>query len=126
VQAIERDSWKGIEEVGIATGSFGAFYRNMVPRLARRGALHILFVKHEDKDIAFFLGGLFGDTYRGLQASFKEEHRAWSLGNLCQLAMLERLPKQVRYYDLGSAGLQYKTRWAEQTITSEVLVVLSS
>lgn len=126
VQSIERDSWKGIEEVGIATGSFGAFYRNMVPRLARRGALHVLFVQHEGNDIAFLLGGLFGDTFRGLQASFKEQHRAWSLGNLCQFAMLERLPKHVRYYDLGSAGLQYKTRWAEQTITSEVLVVLSS
>lgn len=126
VQSIECNSWKGIEEVGIATGSFGAFYRNMVPRMARRGSLHVLFVKHEGRDIAFFLGGLFGDTFRGLQASFNEQHRAWSLGNLCQLAMLERLPKQVRYYDLGSAGLQYKTRWAEQTITSEVLVVLSS
>jgi len=126
VQTIERDSWKGIEEVGIAKGSFGAFYRNMVPRLARREALHVLFIQHEGKDVAFFLGGLFGDTFRGLQASFKEQHRAWSLGNLCQMAMLERLPKQVRYYDLGSAGLQYKIRWAEQIITSEVLVVLSS
>lgn len=125
VQAVEQTSWKGIDDVGIARGAFGAFYRNMVPRLARRGALHVLFAQHGGQDVAFMVGGLFGDTFRGLQASFNEQHRAWSLGNLCQLGMIERLPSHVQFYDLGSTGLPYKGRWAERTITSEVLVVLS-
>lgn len=126
VQAVESTSWKGRDEVGIATGAFGAFYRNMVPRLTRRQALHVLFARHDGKDVAFLLGGLFGDTFRGLQASFNEAYRTAGLGNLCQIEMLRRLPADVQFYDLGSAGLDYKARWAERTVTSEVLVVLAA
>lgn len=126
VQAVEATSWKGRDEVGIATGSFGAFYRNMVPRLTERRSLHVLFARHAGQDVAFLLGGLFGDTFRGLQVSFNEGYRSWGLGNLCQLEMLRRLPADVQFYDLGSSGLDYKARWAERTVTSEVLVVLAA
>ncbi|MDX2018666.1 MAG: GNAT family N-acetyltransferase [Deltaproteobacteria bacterium] len=126
VQAVECTSWKGRDDVGIAAGSFGAFYRNMVPRLTRRQSLHVLFAKQGDKDVAFLLGGLFGDTFRGLQASFNESYRALGLGNLCQFEMLRRLPADVLFYDLGSSGLDYKARWAERTVTSEVLIVLAA
>lgn len=126
VQRVEAASWKGRAQVGIAEGAFGEFYRNMVPRLARRKALHLVLARHGDADVAFLMGGVFGQTFRGLQMSFHESHRDLALGNLCQIEQISRLPPEVTAYDLGASGLDYKSRWAEQTLDTEILVIMPS
>ncbi len=124
VQRLETKSWKGRDDVGIARGPFGDFYRNMVPRLAKRGALHVVFARQGEQDVAFMLGGAFGDTIRGLQVSFRDDLRALSLGNLCQAHLIATLAGEASRYDLGSTGLTYKLRWAETITDNEILLVL--
>ena len=124
IQAVEHRSWKGREGVGIEAGSFGEFYRHMTRRLGARGALRTWFARHQDRDVAFCFGGVVGDSYRGLQMSFDDAYRDYSLGNLCQLRQIEELCAQgFASYDLGT-GLEYKHRWAEETVESDVLVVM--
>ncbi|HUS64759.1 MAG TPA: GNAT family N-acetyltransferase [Kofleriaceae bacterium] len=118
--AVEARSWKGRDEVGIASTEMLAFYRVMIRRLARRGALRLMFAVDGDTDVAYILGGLFGSTYRGLQFSFADGYDALSLGNLCQLEQIRALCDEgVTFYDLG-AEVEYKRRWGEtlrETVT---------
>ncbi len=117
---VEERSWKGREGTGILDGGMNIFYRIMLPRLARRNALRVVFASHEGQDIAYVFGGLFEDTYRGLQLSYDNEYSSHSPGNLVQYEIIERLCGEgLIYYDLGSE-LDYKARWAEsglETIT---------
>jgi CelD/BcsL family acetyltransferase involved in cellulose biosynthesis len=118
--AVEERSWKGRDGVGIAASGMLDFYRLMVPRLHARGALRLSFAQRDGEDLAYILGGLFGDTYRGLQFSFAADEEALSLGNVCQFRQLERLCAEgTAFYDLGSE-VEYKRRWGEivhETVT---------
>lgn len=113
---VETRSWKGKDGTGILDGGMNDFYRIMLPRLARRGALRVLFAHSDDEDLAYVFGGIFGDSYRGLQLSYDDAHRKISPGNLVQLAMIENLCAEgILSYDLGSE-LDYKARWAESNL----------
>ena len=96
----------------------------MVRRLAAAGRLRALVATAGGRDVAYVLGAVFGDTYRGLQFSFDAEHRALGLGNLAQLAQVrllaEREPAVVQY-DLGTGG-DYKAAWAEAVMDSVILI----
>lgn len=118
---VEERSWKGKAGTGILDGGMNAFYRLMLPRLARRGALRVLFATLNERDVAFVFGGIFDDIYRGLQVSFDDDYRELGLGNLMQMGMIERLAAAgVARYDLGSE-LEYKSRWAEDTHVTTTL-----
>lgn len=120
---IEERSWKGRADTGILDGGMNTFYRLMLPRLARRGALRVVFARRDEHDIAFVFGGLFDRDYRGLQLSYDHNFRHLSPGNLVQLRMIEALIEdQIASYDLGSE-LDYKPRWAEQTVETVTLWV---
>jgi CelD/BcsL family acetyltransferase involved in cellulose biosynthesis len=120
ILAVEGRSWKGLEGVGFASAETLEFYGKMIPRLHRRGALRLMFAQREGRDVAYILGGIFGDTYRGLQFSFADDHAHLSLGNLCQLRQIEALcDEKIGFYDLGSE-VEYKRRWGEiihETVT---------
>jgi CelD/BcsL family acetyltransferase involved in cellulose biosynthesis len=117
---IERRCWKAAEASGIDAGPMLEFYTHMLPRLARRGALRVVFVSREGTDLAYCFGGLFGDTYRGLQVSFDARFERDSPGVLAHMEMISLLVQEgVRAYDLGS-DMEYKRRWGElglETIT---------
>jgi len=122
--AVEQRSWKGQAGVGVAEGPMRDFYTGMVPRLATHRRLRLIVARHADRDVAFVLGGVFAGEYRGLQFSFDDAYRRFSLGNLLQLQQIERLvDEDVLTYDLGTA-MAYKERWAETVFETEVLVVL--
>jgi CelD/BcsL family acetyltransferase involved in cellulose biosynthesis len=111
--AVERASWKGADGVGIEGSNMAEFYRAMVPRLHRRGALELMFARDGGRDVAYILGGRFGATYRGLQFSFAEGYEEYALGNLCQYHQVAQLCERgVLRYDLG-AEVEYKRRWGE-------------
>lgn len=123
IVAIERRSWKGRSGNGIDQGRMNRFYGEMLPRLASRDGLRVIFAEREGEDVGFVFGGLFGDTYRGLQMSFDDEHRVDSVGNLLQLASIRQLADEgVALYDLGSE-MAYKQRWAEERQQTIPLVI---
>lgn len=121
ILAVEERSWKGMDGTGILDGGMNVFYRRMLPRLARRDALRVLFASADGQDIAFVFGGLFDDIYRGLQLSYDEDHRSLSPGNLVQYAIIEQLCAEgIAHYDLGSE-LEYKARWGSGGLETTTL-----
>jgi hypothetical protein len=122
ILAIERRSWKGRDGVGIDREPMRSFYRDMNRRLLDRGKRRLMFARIEDDDVAYIFGGLFGDTYRGLQFSFDARFSSLSPGNLCQLEEIRRLVESgVRRYDLGSE-VRYKRQWGEEVVETGSLV----
>ena len=122
--AIERRCWKGQEGVGIDEGGANLFYRLMIRRLVARGAFRAVIAQKDGQDAAYVFGGLFGDTYRGLQVSYVEAYRPFGLGNLVQYAMIQNLCAEgIAIYDLGT-DVPYKQRWAEPGLTTITLAVL--
>jgi CelD/BcsL family acetyltransferase involved in cellulose biosynthesis len=120
--AIERRSWKGLLGVGIDREPMRSFYRDMNRRLLDRGCRRLLFARLEEADVAYIFGGVFGDTYRGLQFSFAAERSSLSLGNLCQIEEIRRLTEAgFLRYDLGTE-VPYKKRWGEVAPTRSVFV----
>jgi CelD/BcsL family acetyltransferase involved in cellulose biosynthesis len=111
--AVERRSWKANQGVSILDSEMVGFYRAMIDRLAGRGAARLMFARRDGADVAYIFGGIFGDTYRGLQFSQAAEHESLSLGNLCQWHQVRRLCDEgIAFYDLG-AEVEYKRRWGE-------------
>lgn len=120
---VEAASWKGQEGVGITDGPMRTFYAAMIPHLAERDRLRLTWATVDGKPAGYVLGGLFGDTYRGLQFSFDQAHAHRSIGNLMQWATLRDLCAEgVVRYDLGTE-MEYKLRWAEQRVETVALVV---
>lgn len=125
ILAIESTSWKGQSGTGIIDEPMQVFYQKMLPRLNETGRLRILFISDEGHDVAFVFGGVFDDTYRGLQLSFDDNYKHLSPGNLAQLWMIRELVEEgIARYDLGSE-LDYKRNWAEIQHETISLVVRS-
>lgn len=123
VLTIERTSWKSREGHGIAQGAMLDFYTDMLPRLARAGTLRLTRAWVDGEARGYVLGGVHGDTYRGLQISFDADLEGLSLGNLMQAETVRRLCAEgIAAYDLGT-DMAYKHAWAEQQIESVPLVV---
>ncbi len=126
ILAVERSSWKGLDQVGIDNSRMRGFYRIMGRRMAARGAHRVIFARHEERDIAYIFGGIFASSYRGLQLSFAAGYRDHALGNLCQYQQIVELCAEgVEEYDLGTA-MDYKRRWAEVVRESPVLLLVKN
>ncbi len=124
VMAVEAKSWKGRTGQGVDRGLARRFYELMITRLVLRGRLRLVFVRQGETDMAFCLGGLFGETYRGLQVSFVEGYEPWSPGNLAQLEMIRGLSAEgIETYHLGME-MPYKARWAEAGLETITLALL--
>ncbi len=122
--AIDATTWKAREGVGIGASEMIDFYRVMVPRLAARGALRLAFARLGERDVAYILGGVLGDTYRGLQFGYAAGLERLSLGNLCQwneLTSLSTTRPAIQRYDLGAA-YDYKRAWGEQLVSTVTLI----
>ncbi len=121
-------------------------YDNVVRSLYSKGALRCVFARRGGADIGFILGGVLGDTYRGLQLSFTENARQYSVGSLMQWHEVQRLcsstdhsgadqpsaadatrpqasTEPVTRYDLGM-DMEYKRLWGELTPTTRTLLVV--
>ena len=124
IVACEQHSWKGRDGVGMSVDTMRDFYAAMLPMLARTGAGRLMFASLAGQDIAYVLGARLGDEYRGLQFSYHDEYANLSLGSLCQYHQIVALISEgVTLYDLGSE-MEYKLRWAEQTLVTQVHVVI--
>lgn len=120
---VESRCWKGLEGTGMNVEPSLGFYRRMAERLAKRGALRVLFIKQDERDVAYVFGGLFGTIYRGQQASFDDAWERMSLGSVAHLEMIAALCEEgILAYDLGS-DLPYKRRWGEPSLSTTALYV---
>ena len=123
ILAIESRSWKGQAGVGVDQGPMREFYRLMIEPLATTGRARLLVATKDDRDVAFIFGGVFAGEYRGLQFSHDVAYRSYGLGNVAQLAQIERLvAERIDTYDLGTA-MEYKARWAEQVVTTTLYAI---
>ncbi|MEO8705986.1 MAG: GNAT family N-acetyltransferase [Kofleriaceae bacterium] len=124
IQAIEARSWKALEGVGIAQGQMRAFYGAMLPRLCAFGQQRTVFARAGDRDIGYILGAVFEGEYRGLQFSYDADHAASGIGGLLQYHQVAELcTEAVGRYDLGTE-MDYKRRWAEDIMETEMLVLV--
>ncbi len=123
---IEARSWKGLAGQGVDSGAPREFYDQMLTRLIAADRLRIVWVIRGAEDVAYCVGGLFGDAYRGLQVSFVDGCERWSAGNLAQLAMIHGLAEDgIETYHLGME-IPYKSRWAEAGLSTITLALLPS
>jgi hypothetical protein len=123
VLEVESRSWKGQSGHGIQDGAMRVFYAEMVPRLARAGRLRLTFAYEGDQAVGYVLGGVRGDSYRGLQISFDDRLSHLSVGNLLQLETISGLCEEgCLNYDLGTA-MPYKKLWAEREVETVPLVL---
>lgn len=116
--AVEERSWKSAGGNGVDRGPMCEFYRRMLPRLAARKALRVVFARRGGEDVGYLVGGLAGELFRGLQFSFDERLRALGLGNALQLEAIDVLTQEgVALYDLGGQS-EYKARWGELQVAT--------
>lgn len=120
---VERESWKGRQGVGIAQGRMYDFYKSMLPCLAQKDALRVIFATLDDVDIAYCFGGLFQSTYRGLQMSYHQGYRDHSPGNLVQVEMIRNLYEEgIDVYDMGQS-MDYKSSWTDGEFETVAVIV---
>ena len=124
---VERSSWKGQEGSGIVSPEMATLYDLVARELSRTGGLRVsVAVDGDGRDLGFILGGVQGETYRGLQLSFVEDARSLGLGNFLQWHEIQRFcsnDKGVCTYDLGM-DMAYKRNWSETLHTTRTLVAL--
>lgn len=124
IQAVEAHSWKSQEGVGISAGPMRAFYAAMLPRLCALGQQRTIFARQGGRDIGYILGAVMGDEYRGLQFSYHDEYSQLGIGGLLQYQqVVELCGDGVARYDLGTE-MDYKRRWAEEIMETEMLVLV--
>ena len=121
---IERLSWKAGSANPADQGCMKEFYSEMLPRLARRDGLRVIFAERDGRDVGYVDGAVVGDHYRGLQFSFDVRLSKLSLGNVLQYQMLTWLCEDgFATYDLGSQSA-YKRRWAEEGPPTATVLLL--
>ena len=124
IQAVEARSWKSRDGVGIAAGPMRAFYEQMLPRLCALGQQRTIFARQGDVDLGYILGAVFAGEYRGLQFSYDDDTSKLGIGGLLQYHLIAELCADgVGRYDLGTE-MDYKRRWAEETLATEMLVIV--
>lgn len=124
IQEVEAASWKAREGVGISSGPMRAFYELMLPRLCAQGQQRTVFARAAGRDVGYILGAVFEGEYRGLQFSYAEEHADLGIGGLLQYhQIVELCAEGVGRYDLGTE-MDYKRRWAEEVMETEMLVLV--
>lgn len=124
IQAVEARSWKSREGVGIHTGPMRAFYGAMLPRLCALGQQRTIFARLADRDVGYILGAVMAGEYRGLQFSYDADLAQFGIGGLLQYHQVAELCEQgIARYDLGTE-MDYKRRWAEEIMETEILVVV--
>lgn len=115
ILAIEATSWKGPEATGLSNPELSGFYRTMVRRLAPAGSLRVTFATVGGADIGYILGGVRGQTYRGLQIAYATDAAHRSIGHLLQLHTVRAMAAEgIATYDLGM-DISYKRRWADHS-----------
>ena len=118
--AVEHASWKGLNSCGMTESPIKEFYAAMTRRMLRHGDARIIMARYDEEDIGYIFGGLIGNIYRGLQFSYDDKWRNYSIGNLMQHEKIRWLVEEgIVRYDMGSVlgeSMSYKANWTEERI----------
>lgn len=94
---------------------YRCFYEAIFHDLWKEGRLRLLLARRDGEDVAYSLGGVFGNQYRGLQMSYADSVKSLGVGNWLQVQNLHRREAEgISNYDLGMDA-EYKRRWADRT-----------
>lgn len=118
IWSVQRRSkkWERGDDI-LRDDSFVGFYTGLVEDAANKGSLRLHLAIRDGEPLAYVLGVVFGDTYRGLQMAYAEDVHALGLGNVLQLKNIEAMAKEgQRRYDLGMPA-EYKERWTDRQQT---------
>ena len=101
-----------------------AFYGAMLPRLCALGQQRTIFARLADRDVGYILGAVMVGEYRGLQFSYDADLAEFGVGGLLQYHQVTELCAEgIARYDLGTE-MDYKRRWAEEIMETEMLVLV--
>jgi len=118
--AVEEASWKGLKSCGMTESPIKEFYAAMTRRMSQHGATRIIMARYNEEDIGYIFGGLIGNIYRGLQFSYDDQWRKYSIGNVMQYEQIRWLTEEgITRYDMGSVlgeAMSYKAKWTEVRI----------
>jgi CelD/BcsL family acetyltransferase involved in cellulose biosynthesis len=121
--AVERTSWKGLEDNGITDPQSTRFYRALSRRLTVAAAGRVVFACVDGRDVGFIFGGVADGVYRGQQFSYADDWHEASIGNLLQQEQIRWLEEDgILRYDMGPM-MDYKRHWTEREITMHVLLL---
>lgn len=121
---VEKASWKGIGQCGMAEQPARQYYNLMLKRLAVSGSARIIMARHGDRDIGFIFGGIASNIYRGQQFSFSDDWSKFSIGNLLQLEQIGWLCEEsIKRYDMGPM-MGYKHHWTERKFNIETWLLI--
>lgn len=112
--AVQKRTYKWMDGTDILLGeTYCAFYRDLLERLSKKGAVRVHFARRGGEDIAYLFGGVSGKTFRGFQMSYIEEVKSLGIGNSLQLENMRSVHAEgITHYDLGMHS-DYKERWAD-------------
>lgn len=110
---VESRSWKPAAGQGIAKNERTlAFYRDLLPRLAREGRACISLLCLGDRRVAAMVDLVLGHTVWGAQKTYDQEVARFSPGNFLEALVLERWTKRGAHsYELQAQYVSDKGRW---------------
>jgi CelD/BcsL family acetyltransferase involved in cellulose biosynthesis len=112
---VESRSWKSEAGKGIARNERTlAFYRELLPRLARRGRVSVGFLRQGDRRIAAMIEYSLCTSVWGVQKAYDANAARFAPGNILAVMAFERRAKQaVRSYELQGLYLDDKGHWTD-------------
>jgi CelD/BcsL family acetyltransferase involved in cellulose biosynthesis len=112
---IQARSYKSDDEKNIfANPHYESFYRALYDRLYQQQNIRTTFLRIAGREVAYIMGGVSGQIYRGFQMSYDEAFRPHALGNRLQLENIRRIAAEgITHYDLGMHS-PYKERWMDK------------
>jgi CelD/BcsL family acetyltransferase involved in cellulose biosynthesis len=114
---MERRSWKPEARQGAGKDERNtAFYRELLPRLAREGRATVMFLTQGGKQLAGEISYRLGGVAYGNQWTFDRAYSSFSPGNLLKaLALQWHASHGVRRYEMYARFLENKLRWTSTT-----------
>ena len=125
IQAVEEHGWKAQAGQSIfASELYASFYFSMMQRAQARGSLRGAFATIRGTDVAYVVGGVLENTYRGYQLGYHKDVKHLGLGNVVQQHLIESLCSEgIAIYDLGME-MDYKARWSDAILRLDWLTVI--
>jgi len=126
ILAVEQMTWKHNQGGSIfLVERYHRFYKTLIQRMAKKGDLRALLLRMDGQDVAYIVGGVLGQVYRGFQLGYNDEYARLGLGHVAQWEMIRRLAQEgIHTYDLGMV-MDYKRRWSDKILKLENIVVFA-
>lgn len=112
---LEQSGWKGRGHTA-ATQTKGAygFYRDLAQATSRQDCLSLLFLKLNDKPIAFNYGLVYHDVYSLVMTSYDETLKECSPGQLLLAETLkDSISRGLKEFDFLGCDLEWKRDWSK-------------